>query len=239
MSKKTTFHSRRNFLSQALVSVPAVGLLGGAVVLPSAKAAQASDAPRSSYEPRYFNQKEWAFVSAAVDRLIPSNEDGPGALELGVAEFIDREMDGSYGHGGFWYMHGPFVPESPATLGYQLRFTPRELYRSGIAAVEHWCEQQHGKSFVDLDAETRDAILHQLEGGQIALDGVPAATFFAQLLQNTKEGYFADPMYGGNKGMGSWKMIGFPGARADYMDWVEQPGKVYPFGPVSIKGEKA
>jgi gluconate 2-dehydrogenase gamma chain len=39
--------------------------------------------------------------------------------------------------------------------------------------------------------------------------------------------------------MGSWKMIGFPGARADYMDWVDQPGKTYPLGPVSISGEKA
>jgi gluconate 2-dehydrogenase gamma chain len=39
--------------------------------------------------------------------------------------------------------------------------------------------------------------------------------------------------------MGSWKMIGFPGARADYMDWVGQYGKTYPLGPVSISGEKA
>lgn len=233
-----TFRSRRNFLSAALTSVPAVGLLGGSAVLPSTAAAQPVSESKSPYEPRYFNPQEWEFVNAAVDRLIPSNEDGPGALELGVAEFIDREMDGSYGHGGLWYMHGPFVPESPATLGYQLRFTPRELYRSGIAAVERWCNQQHGKTFSQLDTDTRDAILHQLEGDKIALEGVPASTFFAQFLQNTKEGYFADPMYGGNNGMGSWKMIGFPGARADFIDWVEQPGKVYPFGPVSIKGAK-
>ena len=61
--------------------------------------------------------------------------------------------------------------------------------------------------------------------------------FFLQLLANTKEGYFADPMYGGNRHMGSWKMIGFPGARADFADWAKQPGKVYPLGPVSIRGE--
>ena len=88
-----------------------------------------------------------------------------------------------------------------------------------------------------MDAEMRGQVLMQLEKGQASLDGVPAAAFFAQLLQNTKEGYFADPMYGGNRGMGSWKMIGFPGARADYADWIEQPGKVYPLGPVSILGE--
>lgn len=66
-----------------------------------------------------------------------------------------------------------------------------------------------------------------------------AGAFFNQILANTKEGYFADPMYGGNLHMGSWKMIGFPGARADFKDWVSQYGKVYPLGPVSIGGEKA
>ncbi len=93
--------------------------------------------------------------------------------------------------------------------------------------------------FASLAQEMRDEVLHQLEKGQIVLEAVPSQIFFAQLLQNTKEGYFADPMYGGNKQMGSWKMIGFPGARADFADWAEQPGKVYPIGPVSIRGDKS
>ena len=59
------------------------------------------------------------------------------------------------------------------------------------------------------------------------------------LLQNTKEGYFSDPIHGGNKHMGGWKMIGFPGARADFMDWVDQYGKAYPIGPVGIAGRRA
>jgi gluconate 2-dehydrogenase gamma chain len=59
------------------------------------------------------------------------------------------------------------------------------------------------------------------------------------LLANTKEGYFADPVHGGNHGMQSWKYIGFPGARASYAEWVDQHNKKYPLGPVSIKGERA
>nr|WP_272901273.1 hypothetical protein [Herbaspirillum frisingense] len=47
------------------------------------------------------------------------------------------------------------------------------------------------------------------------------------------EGYFCDPVDGGNKGMAAWKMIGFPGARADYYDWVDQYGRTYPLPPVS------
>ena len=61
--------------------------------------------------------------------------------------------------------------------------------------------------------------------------------FIALLWQNTKEGYFSDPIHGGNKHAASWTMIGFPGARADYLDWVAQPGKVYPLGTVTIEGK--
>ena len=57
------------------------------------------------------------------------------------------------------------------------------------------------------------------------------------MLANTKEGYFADPMHGGNFGMQSWVYIGFPGARASYAEWVDQHNVKYPLGPVSIKGE--
>lgn len=236
MSNKPSSPSRRDFLRQSLVAVPAVSLLGTSAI------AQTHNGPataNAAYAPRYFTAPEWAFLQAAVDRLIPSNEDGPGALEAGVPEFIDREMEAAYGHGGFWYMQGPFVPDTPPTLGYQLRFTPRELYRTAIAAVDDWCQKQHQKKFAALSPEERDVALHQLEKGEIQLEQLPATAFFNQLWTNTKEGYLADPMYGGNKHMGSWKMLGFPGARADYADWIEQPGKAYPFGPVSIRGDKA
>jgi gluconate 2-dehydrogenase gamma chain len=236
MSNKPPSPSRRDFLRQSLMAVPAVSLLGTSAI---AQTRQSPATTTATYAPRYFTAPEWAFLQAAVDRLIPANEDGPGALEAGVPEFIDREMETAYGHGGFWYMQEPFVPDTHPTLGYQLRFTPRELYRTAIAAVDDWCQKQHQKKFAALSPDERDAVLHQLEKGEIKLEQLPATAFFNQLWTNTKEGYLADPMYGGNKHMGSWKMIGFPGARADYADWIEQPGKAYPFGPVSIRGDKA
>jgi len=50
------------------------------------------------------------------------------------------------------------------------------------------------------------------------------------------EGMFADPVYGGNRNMAGWKMIGYPGARYDYRDWVERHNERYPLPPVSIGG---
>ncbi len=235
MSNKPRSPSRREFLRQSLVAVPAVSLLGASAL---AQTHGGATAPASTYSPRYFTAPEWEFLQAAVDRLIPANADGPGALEAGVPEFIDREMEAAYGHGGLWYMQGPFIPDTPPTLGYQLRFAPRDLYRTAIAAIDDWCKKEHQNKFAALAPDVRDDVLHKLEKGEIKLEQLPAAAFFTLLLTNTKEGYFADPMYGGNKQMGAWKMIGFPGARADFADWVEQPGKTYPFGPVSILGDK-
>ena len=62
------------------------------------------------------------------------------------------------------------------------------------------------------------------------------ARFFELMLANTMEGFFADPIYGGNRDMAGWKLIGFPGARYDYRDWVERHNEPYPLPPVSILG---
>jgi gluconate 2-dehydrogenase gamma chain len=193
---------------------------------------------RDSYAPTFFAASEWAFINAAVDRLIPSAGDGPGGIASGVPEFIDRQLELPYGHGAYFYMDGPFQPNAPAELGYQLPHTPRELYRLGIAAIEGACKQQWGKTFADLDAPQQEAFLTLLETGKSGIPGPLPGAFFAQLLENTKEGYFADPLYGGNRGMAAWKWIGFPGARADFTDWLDEPGRAYPYGPVSMSGSR-
>ncbi len=79
-------------------------------------------------------------------------------------------------------------------------------------------------------------MLSGLETGAIELKGVKSAEFFALLLQNTQEGFFADPIYGGNRNMAGWKLVGFPGARYDYRDWVERHNEKYPLPPVGIMG---
>lgn len=238
-------NSRRRFLRTSVALVPIASVAGcdlrssssSATTAGNASTASAS-AERAPYKPTFFDAKEWAFVQAAVDRLIPADAEGPGALEAGVPEFIDRQMETPYAHGATWYMQGPFQQGVPE-LGYQLKLVPRDIYRLGIAAVNRYCEKAHGKAFADLDAPTRDTVLGALEKGSAQIDDVPPGVFLGQLLQNTREGYFCDPVHGGNRDMAAWKMIGFPGARADFMDFVNQSGKPYPYGPVSINGERS
>ena len=184
----------------------------------------------------WFTDAEAAFITAAVARLIPADELGPGAVEAGVPTFIDRQLAGDYGRGEHWYMQGPWAPGLP-TQGYQTRLSPAGLYRTAIRAIDAVVAgQSNSASFAKLAAADQDAFLHRLEKGDVQLDGVDAKTFFAQLLQNTLEGFWSDPIYGGNRDLVGWKLIGFPGARYDQSTFVSQHGAAYPLPPVGIKG---
>jgi gluconate 2-dehydrogenase gamma chain len=185
----------------------------------------------------FFTSAEIAFVTAAMARLIPNDAVGPGAVEAGAPVFLDRQLSGLFGQGDHYFLGGPW-PKGTPEQGYQSRFNPAQLYRAAIAAIDRYVSAQHGGSaFAALAATDQDQVLKGLESGDIKLDGgVDSKSFFAMLLQNTKEGYFSDPIYGGNKDMGAWKMIGFPGAHYDYKEWVSRHGEAVPYPPVAFKG---
>ena len=186
--------------------------------------------------PAYLSSTERAFIDAAIARLIPNDNLGPGAKEAGVGDFIDRQLGGPYGRAQTWYMQGPWR-EGTEQQGYQLKLTPAELYRAAIADVDEYCKRQFGgKTFAELDGATQEKVLHGMEKGDVELARVPAKQFFDLLWQNTREGFLADPMYGGNRDFAGWKLIGFPGPRYNYVAEIDQYGKPYNMPPVGIMG---
>lgn len=217
-------------------------LLGGVVAIPSASLAQnypwrpnQADwpTPIEGSDLRFFRPDEAAFIEAAIDRLIPPDDTGPGAREAGVALFIDRQLAGGYGMGERTYLHEPFAAGAPSQ-GWQMH-APAVVYREAIAAVDEYATRTAGAPFTGLNADAQTHVLHQLEGGQADLRGaVSGKAFFDLLWQNTIEGYFSDPLYGGNRGMAGWSMIGFPGARYDYREQLAAPGARLQLQPVSI-----
>jgi gluconate 2-dehydrogenase gamma chain len=219
-----------------VVTAAAAATLGGKDVPFKEGQANAPVAADSGSSWSWFTDAEAAFVSAAVARLIPADDLGPGALEAGVPTFIDRQLAGAYGRGERWYMQGPWSPGLP-TQGYQTRLTPAGMYRAAIKSIDAAVvRESRGARFAKLAAADQDAFLHRVEKGEVALDGVDAKAFFAQLLQNTFEGFWSDPIYGGNKDMAGWKLIGFPGARYDNSEFVAQHGQKYPLPPVGLTG---
>jgi gluconate 2-dehydrogenase gamma chain len=186
---------------------------------------------------RYLNSGEVAFLTAAADRLIPADPTGPSASEAGVVVFLDRQLAGEYGNGAHFYLQGPWHQGSESQ-GYQSRYTPAQFYRHAIAAIERSVgRSESGKAFKDLPAERQDALLKQMESGDLKLDGpITSKAFFTMFLQNVLEGYFSDPIYGGNKGGAAWAMIGFPGAHYDYSEWVTAYNQRLPIPMVGLRG---
>lgn len=192
-------------------------------------ATDASGAQPTTY--LFFNPEEASFIEAAVARLIPADDKSPGAIEAGVPNYIDKQLNGAWGAGERLYRGGPWQAGTPSQ-GYQLPFTPAELYRTALGAINS--ELKTKTPFANMPAAEQDAYLHSLESGGKNLGGVPSNVFFATLWECTVEGFFSDPVYGGNRDMVAWRMIGFPGAYASYYDLVDQHGIKLDQPPTSL-----
>lgn len=190
----------------------------------------------------FFNIHEAATVDALVSRILPGSADDPGAHEAGVVFYIDRALGGTnLGYTLKTYTQGPFlvVAEEPVAVeaassrdiydyvivageqasryGYQSILTPQEVYRRGLEFVDAYAQSQFQKAFVDLDAEQQDSILTDMdEDKATGFEGPSGKAFFTQLRNDTIEGMFSDPMYGGNRDLVGWKLIGYPGAQRTY-----------------------
>jgi gluconate 2-dehydrogenase gamma chain len=185
---------------------------------------------------KFFTADEASLVEALVDRLIPPDNLGAGGKDAGCAAFIDRQLTGPYGSAEDSYMRPPFMPGVPGQ-GYQGPDAPATRYRTSLKIfADQVRASAGGKRFEDHTADEKDKILGDLEKGKI---DITDKGFFALLLKNTMEGFFADPIYGGNRDMAGWKLIGFPGARYDYRDWIDKHNQKYPLPPVSIMGRTA
>jgi gluconate 2-dehydrogenase gamma chain len=184
----------------------------------------------------YFTADEAAVVEAIVDRLIPADDSGPGAKDAGCAVFIDRQLACSFGDSRRLYMRPPFANGTPSQ-GLQSPILPKDRYRSSLAELNAYCKATFAeKSFAALEIGQQDQVLSGLEKDEIKLGDESGKDFFETILANTIEGFFADPIYGGNRDMVGWKLIGFPGARYDYRDHVGKHNQLYPLPPVSILG---
>jgi gluconate 2-dehydrogenase gamma chain len=236
MGKST---DRRWFLKSVAAvgaAVPAAGLAADSPHHghdgPAARAGAAGGKPQPQVY-CWLTEPEQAFIEAAVARLIPADELGPGAKEAGVSYFIDQQLAGTYGTMARNYRQGPW-PEGTPQQGYQSKLMPQEVYRAAIPEINAYCSARYGKAFDALPPVQQDEVLGDLETGKAPLESVRSGFFFGLLLNNTMEGFFADPVYGGNRDKIGWKMVGFPGVAAAYGEFIDKHNVPYLAEPVSI-----
>lgn len=184
----------------------------------------------------FFTGDEGRAIEAIADRIIPPDAETPGGKDAGCAVFLDRQLAGPYGHQEGLYLRPPFM-KGTKQQGPQSEGGYTKVYRDGLAALDRACKGKFsGKSFAELPDGNKDQVLQGLESGDFKIEGADGKEFFEQVLKDIKQGFFADPIYGGNRDMCSWKMIGFPGARYNYLDWIDRHNERFPLPPVSLAG---
>ena len=172
---------------------------------------------------RFFDDGQRAIIAAAMSRIIPT-DDTPGAREADTISFLDGYLaglgriyarpDGS----GFETLTGKRAE------AWQLRLDRiRSVYVAGVADLDDRSRAAHGAGFADLAADQQDGILRQIDpdvraegdaAGEAPLQQTKAEfdlDFFPLLCLHTRQGFYADPIYGGNLGRVGWATIGFPG----------------------------
>lgn len=173
-------------------------------------------------------------IEAAMARIIPSG-DTPGAREADTITFLERYLsslahiyarpDGS----GFETLEG-----KQADAWRQRIAILRTRYGDGVRDLDSRAQALAAADFADLTPDRQDDVLRAVERagtGQTTTMAVSDALagpvssapalqqtsteveldFFPLLVTHTRQGFYADPIYGGNKGQVGWQVIGFPG----------------------------
>jgi gluconate 2-dehydrogenase gamma chain len=188
--------SRRDLLKSAGAAGAAALIPGGVTaepaVVPAERAAVVPTGPLMN-----LTAQETEILGAMVDRLIPSDDMGPGALEAGAVRFIDRALSEA---------------ESDSV----------DTYRTGIAALDRYSRYSRGAPFVELSERDKDSVLIDVQlgaatGAEVGFVG-SSGSFFNMVKSHTWQGTFGDPMYGGTINFIGWDILGYPGVRMRVSD---------------------
>src|SRR5690606_7453318 len=170
---------------------------------------------------QYFSNRDvFEILSQATERIFPEDENGPGAIGLGVPYYIDHQLAGKWGINAKMYMQGPFYEGTPEQ-GYQTQLKRHEIVDLGLEAIEKYSQSEFKDRFVSLEGEQQDEVLKALESDKVEIPGIKSSFFFEMLRQATLEGVYADPLYGGNKDKQGWVMKEYPGVLMTYAEHVE------------------
>jgi gluconate 2-dehydrogenase gamma chain len=184
--------------------IKGAGALGIAIAIPGGVTKSETTGPTAvppanePYTFQSFTPAEAATMSAMVERIIPQDENGPGAIEAGVPRYIDRLLRGDQNE-----RYGPENPNQTLT----------EAYGAGLKAVDAYAQESHGAVFVKLSPENQDAVLEEMEKNKAHGFTPNSRTFFNLVRAHTMEGMFCDPYYGGNINFVGWDLTNYPGTK--------------------------
>lgn len=160
-------------------------VIASATLIPLAAIQGAPQAAKSPAPATVLSPDQRRILEAFIDRLVPKDELGAGAVECGAAEYIDRSL-------------ADYLANEEGA------------FTQGLAAVDAYARMSQGGAFAELSAEKRDAVLTAIDTGQAPPN---LRGFFNRARRLTLEGMFGDPSYGGNRNFAGWDLIRYPGAK--------------------------
>ena len=181
--------TRRHFIEH-------VGFMSGTALLyagckPSEpNKSEATVKPPVETSHRSLTQEEYQTVAAAVERICPRDEE-PGAIDLGVPEYVDRAL-------------------STPTLSHV-----RDEFVRGTEALMRRAQSRHHQPFATLGPAEQDALLTEFKDSP---PGSGEQHYWTVLIGLTMEGLFGDPSHGGNRAGRGWELIGYGQGRRGCAD---------------------
>jgi gluconate 2-dehydrogenase gamma chain len=162
-------------------------LIAGAALVPVAVLSSAAQSVPPAAPTSALSAPQRKTLEALLDRLVPKDELGPGAVECGAANYIEQSLAGALAE-------------------------EKTNFLDGLASMDSFARATQGAPFVDLTPDKQDAVLTAMDSGTAA--GFPnARAVFARFRRLTLEGMFSDPHYGGNQDFAGWDLIRYPGPR--------------------------
>lgn len=240
--------SRRKFIKNTGLVVGGVAggsLLGGLLVNQHGTVETSSSNKSSSEETSsptrarmFFTRfEDFVVLEQATERIYPKDDNGPGAIELDVPYFIDKQLAGQWGMNVDDYRQGPFsktdtlAPENQADYA---RETRGKVFLEGLRKLNSESNKRFDKTFDEASEEQQIELLQDFENGKVKMRLIPSEGFFSLLHSATLEGAYSDPLYGGNKNMDGWRMKEFPGPVMSYKDDIDK-NEFVKKEPISLK----
>ena len=170
--------------------------------------------------PIYFDEEEFRTIEAVCARLIPADDD-PGAIEAGVAHYIDGLLGAfSFDPPRIW-AGGPFSGRAGGEPGFSAfhplppldelawrtriegsRGMPEREWNGPVVGLQERYAaglQALGPDFAEASPEEQDRRLRAND------------EFTELVFGHACEGMYGPPEYGGNRNGVGWAYIGFPG----------------------------
>ncbi len=132
-----------------------------------------------------FNAVEARALDALLELLLPPSAGMPGAREVHVIEYFERELQ---------------KPDLKNMNG---------AVRYGMQALIHAAKRAGKEHFADLTLAEQQEMVNAFATNQLHMGKEETKPIFDHVLAFSLEGYLCDPKYGGNFECKGWKAVGF------------------------------